>query len=92
MSKVLLSLAFILAASMPESGWAQQPGSQNGPPLVEGRPGENLSETLDRTDGVIKPPPVDPGMAAPPPAVDTRTPDIEPPAPEQQNPPVKPER
>ena len=91
MSKLLLFLAIMLAASTQARAQTQQPGSRDGPPLVEGRPGETLSETLDRTDGVIKPPPVDPEMAAPPPTLDTRTPVIKPPAPQQQNPPNKPE-
>lgn len=91
MIHLLLALV-ILAASIQASAQPQQPGAQDGPPLVQNRPGETLSETLDRTDGVIKPPPVDPEMASPPPPVNTRTPVIEPPTPPQQNPPSQPER
>jgi hypothetical protein len=68
-----------------------QVGAQDAP-LVQGSPGETLSETLEHNNGVIKPPPVDPEIVAPPPPVDTRTPIIEPPAPPQHNPPRKPER
>lgn len=91
MSHLLLAI-MVVAASTQAVAQPQQPGTQNWPPLVEGRPGETLSETLERTDGVIKPPPVDPEMASPPPSVNTRTPVIEPPAPPQHNLPSKPER
>lgn len=82
----------VLAASTQANAQNQQPGSPDRPPLAEGRPGETLSETLERNEGVIKPPPVDPEMASPPPPVGARTPVIEPPAPPQHNPPSQPER
>lgn len=90
MSHLFLAL-IILAASTQADAQTQQRGAQDGPPVIEGRPGETLSETLDRTEGVIKPPPVDPEIVTPPPPVNTRTPVIEPPAPPQQNPPIQPE-
>jgi hypothetical protein len=70
------------------SAQAGEPGTQSGPPLAPGKPGETLSETLDRTDGVIKPPPADPQMQVTPPATDSNMPVLKPPPP--QNSPRKP--
>lgn len=54
-------------------------------PDDQSRPGENLTDRLERTEGVIKPPPVDAPMQIEPPANITRTPVIKPPV-EQQTP------
>jgi hypothetical protein len=63
------------ANSIPEKIEPQQPGQS---PSV--RPGEPLSETLDRTDGVLKPPAgVDLQMHVPPPETGSNMPVIPPP-------------
>ncbi len=59
-------------------------------PDAERRPGETLTERLDRTDSVIKPPAVNDDMLVAPPANDAKTPIIKPgAAPPQQVFPVK---
>jgi hypothetical protein len=63
------------ADTIPEKIEPQQPGQS---PSV--RPEEPLSETLDRTDGVLKPPAgVDPQMHVPPPDTGSNMPVIPPP-------------
>jgi hypothetical protein len=59
-------------------------------PDSQSRPGESLTERLERTEGVIKPPPVDAPMQIEPPENITRTPVIKPPL-EQQTPTGAPE-
>ncbi len=59
-------------------------------PDAEARPGENLTERLDRTDSVIQPPTTDDRMLIAPPPNSARTPVIKPgEAPKQQVSPAK---
>jgi len=66
------------AGAMAQQGGEPVPDSQS-------RPGENLTDRLERTEGVIKPPPIDAPMPIEPPEGITRTPVIKPPI-EQQTP------
>jgi hypothetical protein len=76
--------ASLLAALAISPAWSQaaapmdrdrQPRSE-----TEGQSRDNLSDRLDRTDGVIRPPGgVDPQMQVPPPDQGSRTPVIPPP-------------
>ena len=68
-------LALCLLAPLPALATEQPP--QNVPD-AEQRAGENLTERLDRTDSVIKPPAVDDGMQVVPPSDNARTPVIKP--------------
>jgi hypothetical protein len=75
-------LAFLILASPPAFASEQQPQAI---PDADQRRGENLTERLDRTDGVIRPPPVDDAIQVAPPANRARTPIIRPgDAPDQQ--------
>lgn len=57
-------------------------------PDAEGRQGETLTDRLDRTDGVIKPPPVDAPMQVSPPSDTSNMPVVKPDeAPRQDRPP-----
>ena len=69
---MLVSLA---VASLGSAHAQQAPQSV---PDAERRPGETLTERLDRTDGVIKPPPVDAPMQVDPKDDTSRTPVIKP--------------
>lgn len=72
----LLTLAAVTAHAAEQAPQAV-PDSQS-------RPGETLSERLDRTDGVIKPPPVDAPIQVKPQSHDSNMPVIKPPAPPQE--------
>lgn len=66
-----------------QAGSDQRPPEAPGPTVPATRPGETLSEGLNRTDGVIPPPrEVDPTMTRPAPPVGTTpilpTPDTQP--------------
>jgi hypothetical protein len=74
----LAALGMAVTGAMAEQRSEPVPDSQS-------RPGENLTERLERTDGVIKPPPIDAPMQIKPPENITRTPVIKPPI-EQQTP------
>jgi hypothetical protein len=72
---------FLVAASFAPGG-AQAPQTV---PDAERRDGETLTDRLDRTDGVIKPPPVDAPMHIEPPPGASKMPVLKPKdAPEQQ--------
>ncbi|MEW6122570.1 MAG: hypothetical protein AB1698_08140 [Pseudomonadota bacterium] len=70
--KIVLGALLVLAQS---PAFAQAPGDKRppeapGPTVPQTRPGETLSEGLNRTDGVIPPPrEVDPTMTRPAPPV-----------------------
>jgi hypothetical protein len=76
-------LASALAPSLaPTLSWAQVTPDRDRQPRseTEGQGRESLSDRLDRTDGVIRPPSgVDPQMQVPPPEQRSRTPVIPPP-------------
>lgn len=79
----LCFLAIILGLPLVVPAAAQAPQPV---PDAERRPGETLTERLDRSDGLIKPPPVDAPMQVAPPPDTSKTPVIEPEdAPEQQS-------
>ncbi len=62
-------------------------GAEQAPQVVpdaQSKPGETLTERLDRTDSVIRPPPVDAPMQVAPPQQDSNMPVIKPPAPPQE--------
>ena len=100
--------ALVLSAGLATAAFAQspvqpQPRDPNMPspqntvpekiqPSVQGMPGSTLSEKLQRTDGVIKPPAgIDPGMTAPAPVPNPgTTPVIPPPGSPGGNPTVQP--
>lgn len=76
-----ISLALAIVASA-QPGQAQQPPQAEQAPQVvpdaERRPGETLTDRLDRTDGVIKPPPVDAPMQVEPKNDKSRMPVLKP--------------
>lgn len=78
MKRMVLALCAALVVIGPAAAQTGQPGAQDGPPLAPGKPGETLSETLDRTEGVIKPPPTDPKMQVTPPRTDSNMPVVPP--------------
>jgi hypothetical protein len=77
----LMIIATLLLAPLPGPLLAEQ--APQAVPDAQGKPGETLTERLDRTDGVIKPPPVDAPMQIDPPQQDSNMPVIKPPAPAQ---------
>lgn len=80
-------LAFCLLTSVTAFATEQAPQHV---PDAERRTGENLTERLERTDSVIKPPAVDDGMQVKPPENTAKTPVIKPgEAPTQQFSPSK---
>lgn len=67
------------AAAFAQAGADTRPPEAPGPTVPTVRPGETLSEGLNRTDGVIPPPrTMDPGLTRPAPPVGT-TPVLPPP-------------
>jgi hypothetical protein len=74
----------VAALALAQPAWSQStPPDRDRQPKAETEgqsPPNNLSDRLDRSKGVIKPPEsVDPGMKVPPPNSDARTPVIPPP-------------
>ncbi|MFG1423713.1 hypothetical protein [Roseixanthobacter liquoris] len=93
---LVLGLGLVLSQAMGVTGVAAQVGSDPRPPDAPGptlpapRPDENLSDRLDRTDGVIPPARnLDPELTRPAPDVGT-TPVIPPPGSPGGNPQVQP--
>jgi hypothetical protein len=81
-----------LLAIVPASRAAEPPGSaaERNPPAAGG-PSGNLSERLNRSEGVIKPPDnVDPGLQRKPPEDSAKMPVIPPPGSPGGDPNVKP--
>ena len=72
-----------LAASLLLPGLAAAGQKPEPVPDAQSKPGETLTERLDRTDSVIKPPPVDEPMHIEPPPIGSDMPIIKPPAPPQ---------
>ncbi len=75
--------AVVAALVMAVTGAAMAEQRSEPVPDSQSRPGESLTERLGRTEGVIKPPPIDAPMHIEPPENITRTPVIKPPI-EQQ--------
>ena len=75
--------AGVLASALASaSAWAQVTPDRDRQPKseTEGQSRESLSDRLERTDGVIRPPGgIDPQMQVPPPEQGSRTPVIPPP-------------
>jgi hypothetical protein len=82
-----------LLAIVPASRAAEPPGSavERGNPPAAGGPSGDLSERLNRSEGVIKPPDnVDPGLQRKPPDDSAKMPVIPPPGSPGGDPNVKP--
>ena len=90
---VAVIMAVVIGVSQPaaaQSSDPSKPGSDQSPPIdpkqdprsttTTARPGETLSERLDRTDGVIRPPSdLNPEMSVRPPVPDPGTTPVIPP-------------
>ena len=77
-----LCVGVLASALAPSLSWAQVTPDRDRQPRseTEGQSRESLSDRLNRTDGVIRPPGgVDPQMQVPPPDQGSRTPVIAPP-------------
>ena len=77
-------VCLVAALALAQPAWSQStPSDRDRQPQAETQgqaPGGNLSDRLDRSKGVIQPPPaVDPGMQVTPPNPDARMPVIPPP-------------
>ncbi|WP_127089842.1 hypothetical protein [Aquabacter cavernae] len=76
---IALAQAAPLAPAFAQAGNDSRPPEAPGPTIPSTRPGETLSDSLNRTDGVIPPPrDTDPAMTRPAPPVGT-TPVLPPP-------------
>ncbi|MBX9757400.1 MAG: hypothetical protein K2Y29_01400 [Beijerinckiaceae bacterium] len=78
-----LAITFVFTFCTAVAAWPAEQIPQ-AVPDSQSKPGETLSERLDRTDGVIKPPPVDAPIQIEPQRQDSNMPVLKPPAPPQE--------